>query len=110
MNKLKQSIDKFSFGQLTSNNNGKTSASGTAGLYIIAIGGVCFLLGCADKMFFDNSVDIITQSIMLIGIGVTLLGYRKSKDSISETLEKDSELDTHTEGKVSSEEVQQLNS
>lgn len=108
MNKLKQSIDKFSFGQLTSNNNGKTSASGTAGLYIIAIGGVCFLLGCVDKMFFDKSVDIISQSIMLIGIGVTLLGYRKSKDSNSK--EEVSELDTHVEGETSNEEVQQLNS
>jgi hypothetical protein len=109
MNKLKQSIDKFSFGQLTSNNNGKTSASGTAGLYIIAIGGVCFLLGCVDKMFFDKSVDIISQSIMLIGIGVTLLGYRKSKDSNAESGEV-SELDTHVEGETSNEEVQQLNS
>lgn len=110
MNKLKQSIDKFSFGQLTSNNNGKTSASGTAGLYIIAIGGVCFLLGCVDKMFFDKSVDIITQSIMLIGIGVTLLGYRKSKDSNVESPEEVSELDTHVEGESNKDEFQQLNS
>ena len=60
-------------------------------------------------MFFDKSVDIISQSIMLIGIGVTLLGYRKSKDTNSESKEEVSELDTHVEG-VSDEEVQQLNS
>jgi len=78
---LKPNISKFSFGELTSNSNGKTSGSGTAGLYIVFIGGVCFLLGCIDKMFLDKSVDIITQSIILIGIGAGLLGYRKSKDS-----------------------------
>ena len=107
MNKLKPSIDKFSFAQLTSNNNGKTSASGTAGLYIIAIGGICFLLGCIDKMFFEKSVDIITQSIMLIGIGVTLLGYRKSKDSNIEDLKENKPLDSHVEGE---EEIQSINS
>ena len=79
--RLRPDIDKFSFGQLTSNSDGKTSGSGTAGLYIVAIGGVCFLLGCVDKMFFGNTIDIVTQSIVLIGIGAALLGYRKSKDN-----------------------------
>jgi hypothetical protein len=78
---LKPNIRKFSFGELTSNSNGKTSGSGTAGLYIVFIGGVCFLLGCIDKMFLKESLDILTQSIILIGIGAGLLGYRKSKDS-----------------------------
>jgi hypothetical protein len=78
--RLRPDIDKFSFGQLTSNSDGKTSGSGTAGLYIVAIGGVCFMLGCVDKMFFGNNIDIVTQSIVLIGIGAALLGYRKSKD------------------------------
>ena len=74
-------MERFSFAQLTSNSDGKTSGSGTAGLYIVFIGGVCFFLGCVDKMFLDKSVDILTQSIILISIGATLLGYRKSKDS-----------------------------
>ena len=74
-------MERFSFAQLTSNSDGKTSGSGTAGLYIVFIGGVCFFLGCIDKMFLDKSVDILTQSIILISIGATLLGYRKSKDS-----------------------------
>jgi hypothetical protein len=73
-------IGKFSFGELTSNSNGKTSGSGTAGIYIVAIGGICFILGCVDKMVLKGTTDIITQSIVLIGIGATLLGYRKSKD------------------------------
>ena len=54
--RLRPDIDKFSFGQLTSNSDGKTSGSGTAGLYIVAIGGVCFILGCVDKMFFGNNL------------------------------------------------------
>ena len=74
-------MEKFSFAQLTSNSDGKTSGSGTSGLYIVFIGGICFLLGCIDKMFLDNSADILTQSIIFISIGASLLGYRKSKDS-----------------------------
>ena len=77
-------MDKFSFAQMTSNSDGKTSGSGTAGIYIIFIGGLCFLLGCIDKMFLDKSIDILTQSIILVGIGASLLGYRKSKDSSAE--------------------------
>lgn len=80
MKKLIANMEKFSFAQLTSNSNGKTSGSGTAGLYIVFIGGVCFLLGCIDKMFLDKSIDIITQSIVMVTIGAALLGYRKSKD------------------------------
>jgi hypothetical protein len=81
MKKFRATMERFSFAQLTSNSDGKTSGSGTAGLYIVFIGGVCFFLGCIDKMFLDKSVDILTQSIILISIGATLLGYRKSKDS-----------------------------
>lgn len=69
----------FSFGQLTSNDNGKTSASGTMGIYIVLIGGLCFLLGCIDKMWINRDIDIITQSIIFTTTGVTLLGIRKVK-------------------------------
>ena len=50
-------INKFSFGEMTSNDTGKTSSTSTAGVYIIFIGGLCFLLGCIDKMFLDKSID-----------------------------------------------------
>jgi len=78
MKKIKQigDIKKFSFAEMTSNDNGKTSATSTAGLYIIFIGGICFLLGCIDKMFLDESIDIINQSVMFTGIGATLLGVK----------------------------------
>ena len=81
MGKLRATMERFSFAQLTSNSDGKTSGSGTAGIYIVFIGGICFLLGCVDKMFLNGTVDILTQSIIMVTIGSGLLGYRKSKDT-----------------------------
>lgn len=81
MRTTKPDIGKFSFAELTSNSNGKTSGSGTAGIFIVTIGGICFLLGSINIMFLEGSIDIITQSIIFTGIGATLLGYRKSKDN-----------------------------
>jgi hypothetical protein len=77
-------IKQFSFAEMTSNSSGKTSGSGTAGLYIVFIGGLTFLMGCIDKMFLNKDIDVLTQSIILVGIGATLLGYRKSKDNSEE--------------------------
>lgn len=78
MKQIKQigEITKFSFAEMTSNDNGKTSATSSAGLYIIFIGGICFLLGCIERMFIDQSIDIINQSVMFTGIGATLLGVK----------------------------------
>lgn len=97
MNSIKQigEIKKFSFAEMTSNNNGKTSATSTAGVYIIFIGGICFLLGCIDKMFLDKSIDIINQSVMFTTIGATLLGVKNivngKKPDVQETVEPNSE-------------------
>jgi len=103
MKKLIANMEKFSFAQLTSNSNGKTSGSGTAGLYIVFIGGLCFLLGCIDKMFLDKSIDILTQSIVMVTIGAALLGYRKSKDNFG-TSEENKSTET-TSGETSGEEM-----
>lgn len=84
-------VKKFSFGEMTSNDTGKTSSTSTAGVYIIFIGGLCFLLGCIDKMFLDKSIDIINQSVMFTTIGAALLGVKnivgakKSETSTEET-------------------------
>ena len=78
-------IKKFSFGEMTSNNNGKTSATSTSGIYIIFIGGLCFLLGVIDKMFIDKSVDIINQSVMFTTIGAALLGVKNVMNSKGST-------------------------
>ena len=69
-------IKKFSFGEMTSNNDGKTSATSTSGVYIIGIGGLCFLLGVIDTAFLKGGIDIINQSIMFTTIGAALLGVK----------------------------------
>ena len=74
-------MSKFSFSQMTSNSDGKTSGSGTMGILICTVGAICFLLGAVDKMFVSKNIDVMTQSILFVGIGAGLLGYRKSKDA-----------------------------
>lgn len=91
------SINKFSFAQMTSNSSGKTSASGTMGVFTITIGLITFMVGAVDY-FIEAKNDIMVQSIILIGIGAGLLGYRKSKDNGSEVLGGEEEYVEATEG------------
>lgn len=77
----KKWLNGFSFAQMTSNGDGKTSGSGTMGILICVVGTICFLLGCVDKVFINKDVDIITQSIIFVSIGAGLLGLRKFKAS-----------------------------
>jgi hypothetical protein len=78
---MKPSISKFSFAEMTSNSNGKTSASGTMGVFIILIGGFTFLIGAISMIFKSTDSDILVQSIAMVYAGALLLGYRKSRDS-----------------------------
>ncbi len=78
-------MNKFSWAQMTSNSDGKTSASGTMGVIICLVGTLCFFLGCLDKIFVSKSIDIVTQSIIFVGIGVSLLTARKLKNENSST-------------------------
>ncbi len=73
--------NKFSFAQMTSNSNGKTSASGTMGIFIILIGGITFLIGSLGVIFKATDTNVLIQSIALVYAGALLLGYRKSKDT-----------------------------
>jgi hypothetical protein len=72
----KNLLNKFSFAQMTSNSSGKTSASGTMGCLICTVGAISFAWGT-----FSKQNEVLMQSIILVGIGAGLLGYRKSKDS-----------------------------
>lgn len=68
-------LGKFSFAQMTSNSDGKTSASGTMGCLICAASALGFIWGA-----FTKQSDLITQAVAYAVIGAGLLGYRKSKD------------------------------
>jgi len=79
---MANNMEKFSFGQLTSNADGKTSASGVMGLLICFIGCISFILGTIDRIYFTQSSDIMTQTIIFTGIGAALLGVKKWKSPI----------------------------
>jgi hypothetical protein len=78
MGSQKFNIKNFSFAELCNNSSGKTSGSGTIGVLICTIGCFTFLIGCVDKIFFSQDVDILVQTIIFTGIGATLLGVRKA--------------------------------
>jgi len=75
-------MNKFSFAQMTSNSDGKTSGSGAMGVYICFFGIIGFLFGCIDKALLSKTADIMMYSTGVITIGAGLLGYRKSKDKL----------------------------
>lgn len=77
-------MTKWSFSEMTSNNDGKTSSSKTSGFIIVVIGSLCFLLGCIDKMFIDDSIDIITQSVLFTTLGAGLLGVKNIYNKVPE--------------------------
>jgi len=76
---FKDSINKFSFAQMVSNSDGKTSSSATMGCLIVSTGCLSFLIGIINKTLVNQSVDIMMYSTGIITIGAGLLGYRKSK-------------------------------
>lgn len=69
-------IKKWSFGEMTSNTDGKSSVTSTSGFMIVTVGCISFLLGVIDKMFIDKSMDVITQAIAFTMIGAGLIGYK----------------------------------
>ncbi len=85
-------VSKFSMSEVFSNNDGKSSGTAFVGVIVSLVGTLCFFLGCIDKMWLTHSIDVITQSIVLVGIGAALLGVRKvvsSKESSNQAVSGD---------------------
>ncbi len=74
-------IDKFSFGEMTSNSTGKTSSSGTMGCLVIAVGCIGFLLGIGNYIWGDGDGQIMMYSTGFVGAGSVLLGVRKVRNT-----------------------------
>lgn len=83
---VQANMNKFSFAQMTSNKDGKTSGSGTMGVYIIVLSMIAFLFGCVDKAYLSKTTDIMMYSSANILVGAGLLGYRKSKEGSGEPI------------------------
>ena len=80
----------FSLAEMTSNTTGKTSGSGTMGIYLVVVGGLIGMV-CSAWGLYTNSPQtstILLYSSATLTLGAGLLGYRKSKD----TTEKPKEL------------------
>jgi len=68
----------FSFNELVSNNDGKSSGSGFIGVYLGIIGGVAFLAGMGGYFIqIPNTVDVLGKVMELIFAVTILLGVRK---------------------------------
>ena len=93
MKKAIGNISRFSLSEMTSNSDGKTSASGTMAVFIILVGGVTFLIGALGMIFKATDSNILVQSIAMVYAGALLLGYRKSKDSGVEVQEIEAQAD-----------------
>jgi C4-dicarboxylate transporter len=70
-------LSKFNFQEIFSNDNGKSSGSGFAGVIICLVCSLCFMAGVVDKMFFSHTSDIMNASIGFSTLGAGLLGVRK---------------------------------
>lgn len=70
-------ISKFNFSELFSNDNGKTSGSGFAGVIICLVCAICFIAGVIDKMFISHTTDVMDKCISFVMWGAGLLGVRK---------------------------------
>jgi hypothetical protein len=68
--------NKFSITEIFSDETGKTSASAFAGILIIAVSCIGFLIGIFE-LFKSNTTELISQSSTFAMMGVGLLGLRK---------------------------------
>lgn len=71
---------KFSVAEATSNQDGKTSGTGTLGLLGGVVSLLCFLIG-AIYYAFKGDIMLCTVSGALFTTCATLLGWRKYKEA-----------------------------
>lgn len=83
---IQENINKFSFAQMTSNSDGKTSGSGAMGVYIIIFSVLAFCYG-AVEFHYSGKADVMIYSSANILVGAGLLGYRKSQERKIENAE-----------------------
>jgi hypothetical protein len=79
---------KFRFTELFTNQNGKNSASGFCGLFIIIFG--IFFFGITMLGYWKqipNTLQVMSNVVIFIGIGGTLLGVRKVSGNFIKTNE-----------------------
>ena len=74
-------VNTFSIAQATSNESGKTSGSGTAGLFLVFTGILTSIIATIGWLLSISSVEtVFLFATGIIGTGAGLLGYRKSVD------------------------------
>ena len=73
-------IEKWSWGEMTSDPNGKSSVTSTTGFIIAMIGCLGFIVSC----LFRFDITFVYASITVLTIGAGLIGYKKklTKDMI----------------------------
>ena len=86
-------IGSFNWKEMFNNNDGKTSASAVAGLYLTTIGGICFLITLICWMFkIVDSLLVMNNVLLLVSLGTALLGVRKIfKDKNTTEVDKNEE-------------------
>jgi len=72
-------IKNFSLSEALSNDNGKSSASGLAGMATVLTGLAVFVFGAFKFMAFNGQPDILMYSSWLVSAGLGVLTYRKAK-------------------------------
>jgi hypothetical protein len=90
---MKKDMNKFQWYQIFNNNDGKTSNSGVSGFYLVFIGGLCFITSMVGWMLkIPESLNVMSNILLLIGIGSGLLGVRKIfKDKSEIKVDNDTE-------------------
>jgi len=98
-------IKKWSWGEMTSNDNGKTSITGTSGFICLMIGLLGFVFSLIASAYKGLNIEYVYASIIVISIGSGLLGYKKKiakdiamiKGKMETSEKKDDPQDTDTQ-------------